>query len=99
MSPHIRFPPHKIYKVPVKGGVAVRKMRDRRYVTLDTEHMRRLHQEAIEQLELMRTALETAEQASGTMRDYPRENRLRDHWNGYMDVIHMVSATITRWPT
>lgn len=63
--------------------------RDRRYVTLDIEHMRRLHQEAIEQLELMRTALETAEQAIGTIRDKMDEIAL-DHWNAYMDVIHMI---------
>lgn len=65
----------------------MRKARDRRYVTLDIEHMRRLHQEAIEQLELMRTALETAEQANGTMRDSLNNIGL-DHWNAYMDVMH-----------
>ncbi len=68
----------------------MRKTRDRRYVTLDVEHMRRLHQEAIEQLELLRTALETAEQASGTMRDSLNEIVL-DHWNAYMDVMHMIA--------
>jgi len=66
----------------------VRKTRDRRYVTLDTEHMRRLHQEAIEQLELMRTAFEAAEQAIGTMRDTLDEIAL-DHWNNYLDVVHI----------
>jgi len=64
-------------------------MRDRKYVTLDTEHMRRLHQEAIEQLELMRTALEAAEQAIGTMRDTLDEIAL-NHWNNYLDVLHMI---------
>jgi hypothetical protein len=68
----------------------VRKTRDRRYVTLDVEHMRRLHQEAIEQLELLRTALETAEQANGTMRDSLNDIAL-DHWNAYMDVMHMIT--------
>lgn len=67
----------------------MRKERDRRYVTLDTDHMRRLHQEAIEQLDLMRTALETAEQAIGTMKD-TLDLIAMDHWNGYMDVIHMI---------
>ncbi|MDR3560431.1 MAG: hypothetical protein P4N59_03170 [Negativicutes bacterium] len=68
----------------------MRKTRDRRYVTLDIEHMRRLHQEAIEQLELLRTALESAEQASGTMRDGLNDIAL-DHWNAYMDVMHMIA--------
>jgi hypothetical protein len=67
----------------------VRKTCDRRYVTLDIEHMRRLHQEAIEQLELLRTALETAEQANGTMRDSLNDIAL-DHWNAYMDVMHRI---------
>lgn len=68
----------------------MRKTRDRRHFTLDIEHMRRLHQEAIEQIELMRTALETAEQAIGTMRDTLDEIAL-DHWNAYLDVMHMVT--------
>jgi hypothetical protein len=49
--------------------------------------MRRLHQEALEQLDLMRTATEAAEQAIGTMRD-TLEIIAMDHWNAYMDVIH-----------
>jgi hypothetical protein len=68
----------------------VRKTRDRRHFTLDTEHMRRLHQEAIEQLELMRTALEAAEQAIGTMRD-TLDGIALDHWTAYLDVMHMVT--------
>ncbi|MDR3565436.1 MAG: hypothetical protein P4N59_28930 [Negativicutes bacterium] len=68
----------------------MRKTRDRRYVTLDIEHMRRLHQEAMEQLELMRTALVAAEQAAGTMRDGLDEIAL-NHWNAYQDVLHMIT--------
>lgn len=66
----------------------MKKFRDRRHVTLDVEHMRRLHQEAMEQLDLMRTALEATEQASGTMRD-TLEDMMLEHWNSYLDVLHM----------
>lgn len=66
------------------------KKRDRRPMTVDAEHMRRLHQEAFEQLELLRTALEAAEQASGTARD-TLDDIAVDHWNGYLDVLHMIT--------
>lgn len=68
----------------------MKKTRDRRHVSLDIEHMRRLHQEAIEQLELMRTALEAAEQAIGTMRDTLDEMAM-NHWAEYLDTVHMIS--------
>lgn len=66
------------------------KKRDRRPMTMDVEHMRRLHQEACEQLDLMRTVLEAAEAASGTARDALSEIVV-DHWNAYLDVLHMIT--------
>lgn len=66
------------------------KKRDRRPMTVDAEHMRRLHLEAFEQLELLRTALEAADQASGTARD-TLDDIAVDHWNGYLDVLHMIT--------
>jgi hypothetical protein len=57
---------------------------------VDAEHMRRLHQEAFEQLDLLRTVLEAADQASGTARD-TLDDMAVDHWNGYLDVLHMIT--------
>jgi len=68
----------------------MRKTRDRKPPTVDVDHLRMLHEEAIDQLELMRTALEAAEQATGTMRDNLEELVL-NHWNVYLDVLHMIS--------
>ncbi len=67
----------------------MRKTRDRKPSTIDAEHLRMLHEEAIDQLELMRTALEAAEQATGTTRDNLEELVL-NHWNVYLDVLHMI---------
>lgn len=67
----------------------MRKLRIRRQASLDLDHMRMLHHEAIEQLELMRTAIEAAEQANDGMRDSLDEIAL-NHWHAYMDIIHMV---------
>jgi hypothetical protein len=52
--------------------------------------MRRLHQEATEQLELMRTTLEASELALGTIKDALDEMAV-DHWNAYLDVMHMIT--------
>jgi hypothetical protein len=68
----------------------VKRARDRRTVTVDIEHMRRLHQEATEQLELMRTVLEAAELATGTMHD-SLDQMVLNHWNCYLDVMHMIA--------
>lgn len=50
--------------------------------------MRMLHREAIEQLELMRTAIEAAEQASDRLRDNLDEMSF-NHWHAYMDIMQM----------
>ncbi len=68
----------------------MKKTRDRRPMAVDAEHMRRLHLEACEQLELLRTVLEAVDQASGTARD-TLDDMAVDHWNDYLDVLHMIS--------
>lgn len=52
--------------------------------------MRMLHTEAIEQLDLMYTTLEAAEQASDTTRDSLDDISI-NHWDAYMDIIHLIS--------
>jgi len=56
---------------------------------MDLEHMGMLHAEAIEQLDLMYTTLEAAEQASDMMRDSLDDMSI-NHWDAYMDVIHLI---------
>ncbi|MEG6584552.1 hypothetical protein [Dendrosporobacter sp. 1207_IL3150] len=67
----------------------MRKIRSRKPISIDLDHMKTLHEEAIEQLELMKTTLEAAEHAKDTMRDN-LDNMSVDHWNAYMDVLHMI---------
>jgi hypothetical protein len=66
------------------------KFRDKRPVTLDLDHMKLLHMEAIDQLELMQSVLEAAEASTGTMRDSLDQIAL-NHWHAYMDVMHMIA--------
>jgi hypothetical protein len=66
------------------------KFRDKKPVTLDLDHMKVLHLEAIDQLELMQSALEAAEDSTGTMRDVLDQMAL-NHWHAYMDIIHMMA--------
>ncbi|WP_378956454.1 hypothetical protein [Pelosinus sp. sgz500959] len=58
-------------------------------MSLDLEHIRMLHAEAIEQLDLMYTTLEAAEQANDTMRDRLDDMSI-NHWDAYMDVTHLI---------
>lgn len=57
-------------------------------MSMDLEHIGMLHAEAIEQLDLMYTTLEAAEQASDTMRD-SLDDMSVNHWDAYMDVIQI----------
>ncbi|WP_371381462.1 hypothetical protein [Sporomusa aerivorans] len=67
----------------------MKKLFSRRPLAVDPAHMITLHQEAIEQLELMRTAVEASEHASDRMRD--TLNTITEaHWEAYMDIIHMI---------
>lgn len=68
----------------------MRRWRDRKPLTMDTDHMRLLHQEAIEQLELMQTAIDPMENATGTTRDSLTE-MVEAHWHAYLDIIHMIT--------
>lgn len=61
----------------------------RRSLAVDPAHMITLHQEAIEQLELMRTSLEASEHASDRMRD-TLDMITGTHWESYMDILHMI---------
>ncbi|WP_425057801.1 hypothetical protein SCACP_23420 [Sporomusa carbonis] len=67
----------------------MRKTYSRRSLAVDPAHMITLHQEAIEQLELMRTVVEASEQANDGMRD-TLDNMAENHWEAYMDVMHML---------
>jgi len=49
-----------------------------------------LHTEAIEQLDLMYTTLEAAEQASDNTRDSLDDISV-NHWDAYMDIIHIIA--------
>lgn len=67
----------------------MKKLFSRRSVTVDPAHMILLHQEAIEQLELMHTAVEASEHASDGMRD-TLITIAESHWEGYLDTLHMI---------
>ena len=66
------------------------KRRERKPLAVDIDHMKLLHQEAIEQLDLMRTALEASEAATGTKRDN-LDIMAENHWHAYLDVVHMIT--------
>lgn len=68
----------------------MKRTRERRSMALDLDYLRTLHAEAIEQLELMQTAVDAAEQSTGTMRDTLDDMAL-NHWQGYLDVMHMIA--------
>ncbi|MDF2569698.1 MAG: hypothetical protein K0R55_1302 [Sporomusa sp.] len=67
----------------------MRKAFSRRPLAVDPAHMITLHQEAIEQLDLMHTAVAASEHASDGIRD-ALNTMAESHWEAYMDVIHMI---------
>lgn len=67
----------------------LKRTHSRKPMSMDLEHIGMLHTEAIEQLDLMYTTLEAAEQASDTMRD-SLDDMSVNHWDAYMDVIHLI---------
>lgn len=67
----------------------MKKLFSRRPLTVDPAHMITLHQEAIEQLELMNTVVEASEHASDGMRD-TLTRMAENHWEAYLDVLHMI---------
>ena len=67
----------------------MRNFRNRKPMSIDFDHMKTLHEEGIEQLQLMQTALESAQLASDTMRD-KLDDMANHHWHTYIDVIHLI---------
>ncbi|MBP2635685.1 MAG: hypothetical protein H6Q72_1592 [Firmicutes bacterium] len=67
----------------------MKKIFSRRTQTIDPTHMLTLHQEAAEQLELMRTAVDASEHASDSICD-TLTSIAEDHWEAYLDVLHMI---------
>lgn len=61
----------------------------RRPVAIDSSHLTLLHQEAVEQLELMRSAVEAYEYATDTIRDTLKAMS-ENHWEAYLDIVHMI---------
>lgn len=72
--------------------------RNRKPVAIDINHMRTLHEEAIEQLELMKTILDAREEASGTLQD-TLDNMATNHWQAYIDIIHLITLHDTEMAT
>jgi hypothetical protein len=58
-------------------------------VVVDSSHMTLLHQEAIEQLELMRSVVDAHEYAADAMRD-TLKTMAENHWEAYLDIVHMI---------
>ncbi len=67
----------------------MRKSRNRKPMSIDLDHMRVMHEEAVEQLELMYSAVEAAEHATDAMRD-SLDDMAVNHWRAYLDVVHMI---------
>ena len=75
----------------------MKRARERRPVTMDLDYLRMLHAEAIEQLELMQSAVTAADQATGTMRD-SLDEMAANHWHAYLDVMHMIAMHDEQMP-
>lgn len=67
----------------------MKKLHARKPMSMDLEHISMLHAEAIEQLDLMYTTLEAAEQATDILRD-GLDDMSVNHWDAYLDVIHLI---------
>lgn len=65
-------------------------VRERKPAAVDINHMRTLHEEAIEQLDLMKIALDAREEATGRLRD-TLEEMATNHWHAYLDIIHLIA--------
>lgn len=67
----------------------MKKLSFRKPAYMDIGHMRLLHLEAMEQLELMQTSLHAAEQRTDPTSDILDEIST-NHWNSYLDIVHMI---------
>ncbi len=65
------------------------KLKNRRLATMDPDHMRLLHKEAMERLELMYTIVDASESATDKTKD-SLDSIAIDHWNTYLDILHMI---------
>lgn len=63
--------------------------RSRRLPSLDFDHMKALHEECVEQLQLMNSTLAASNLASGNMRD-TLDDIVQAHWNAYIETIHLL---------
>lgn len=64
--------------------------RSRKQVSVDYAHMKALHEECVEQLELLCNSLRAAQCANGSMRDRLRE--MADaHWSAYIEIVHLIA--------
>lgn len=63
--------------------------RNQKPPSIDVDHMKALHDECIEQLELMKACLEAAQLASYLMRD-KLDTIATSHWHSYMDIVHLI---------
>lgn len=64
-------------------------MKMRKQSPIDADHLRMLHREAVEQLELMRSVYDAACHTFGVYRDN-LYNIVLVHWQSYLDIIHML---------
>lgn len=67
----------------------MRVSRSQKTPSIDMDHMKALHEECIEQLELMKVSLEAAQFASYLMRD-KLDAAAAGQWHSYMDMIHLI---------
>lgn len=67
----------------------MRYYRNRKPITIDFDHMKTLHEECCEQLDLIRVSLEAAQLSSDMMRD-KLDAMATAHWYAYMDIIHLL---------
>ena len=67
----------------------MRFIRNRKPIPIDFDHMKTLHEECIEQLELMKVSLEAAQLANYLLRD-KLDNIATKHWHTYIDMIHIL---------
>ncbi|WIW71630.1 hypothetical protein [Anaerosinus gibii] len=64
--------------------------RPRKAAAIDYAHVKYLHDECIEQLELMKISLESAQLSNDEIRDQ-LDYMAQNHWQFYLDTLHLLS--------
>ena len=64
--------------------------RPRKASAIDFDHIKHLHDECIEQLELMKISLESAQLSNDEVRDQ-LDSMAQNHWQLYLDTLHILS--------